>query len=61
MGTNIKVARIRKGLNQDQLCELVKISRCTLSRLEQGKLDPKLSLMIKISNVLDVSVEELFL
>ena len=61
MGTNIKVARIRKGLNQEQLCELVKISRCTLSRLEQGKLDPKLSLMMKISNVLDASIEELFL
>ena len=61
MGTNIKVARIRKGLKQEQLCELVKISRCTLSRLEQGKLDPKLSLMMKISNVLDASVEELFL
>lgn len=61
MGINIKVARIRKGMKQDDLCKLISISRSTLSKLENGECDPKRSLMIKISNALDVSVQELFL
>ena len=60
MGINIKIARIRKGFNQDELCTLANISRCTLSKLEKGKLDPKRSLMLKLSHILDTSVDELF-
>ena len=43
MGINIKIARIRKGFNQDEPCALANISRCTLSKLEKGKLDLYLS------------------
>ena len=60
MGTNIKIARIRKGLNQDELSALANISRCTLSKLEKGKADPKRSVMLKLSNILDTPVYELF-
>ena len=60
MGTNIKIARISKGFNQEEFCKLINVSRCTLSKLEKGKGDPKRSLMIKISNALEKSVSELF-
>ena len=61
MGINIKVARIKKGMKQDDLCKLISISRATLSKLENGECDPKRSLMIKISKALDATVQELFL
>ncbi len=60
MGVNIKIARIRKRMSQDDLCKLISISRSTLSKLENGEHDPKRSLMIKISETLDTPVQELF-
>ena len=60
MGINIKVARIRKGMNQDELCELISISRSTLSKLENGEMDPKRSLMLEMAKVLETPVQELF-
>lgn len=60
-GNRIRIARARKGISQDQLCELVGITRGTLSKLEQDKADPKLSLMKKIATALDSTVEFLFL
>lgn len=60
MGLNLKIARIKKGLTQDELCEMVGIGRTTLSQLEQGKANPKLTLMKKLSKALGVSPVELF-
>ena len=60
IGRKIKAARIKKGMKQDDLCELVSISRSTLSKIENEECDIKRSLMIKISEVLDTSVQELF-
>lgn len=60
MGLNLKIARIKKGLTQDELCEMVGIGRTTLSQLEQGKANPKLTLMKKLSKALEVSPVELF-
>lgn len=60
MGINIKVARVRKGINQDELCKMISISRSTLSKIENGEHDTKRSLMLKMSEALDTSVQELF-
>lgn len=60
MSVNIKIARIRKGMNQEDLCEMISISRSTLSKLENGEMDPKRSLMLEISKVLETPVQELF-
>lgn len=60
IGRKIKAARIKKGINQDELCKMISISRSTLSKIENGEHDPKRSLMIKMSEALDTSVQELF-
>lgn len=60
MGVNIKIARIKKGLSQHDVCKLVNVGRVTLSKLENGEGNPRRSLMIKLSKVLDTPVEELF-
>lgn len=59
MGLNLKIARIKKGLSQKQLADKVGISPATVSKAETGKFDLRLSTLIKLSKVLDVSVEEL--
>lgn len=58
---NVMIARKRKKLTQDQVCEAVGIGRSTLSKIENGKdLGVTKELMIKISNYLGVSIQELF-
>lgn len=59
MGLNLKIARIKKGLSQKQLADKVGISPATVSKAETGKFDLRLSTLVKLSKVLDVSIEEL--
>lgn len=58
---NVMIARKKKHLTQDQVCEAVGISRPYLSRIENGK-DTKVTkeLMLKLASVLDTSVQYLF-
>lgn len=57
---NVKIARIKKGLTQDELCKRLKISKTILVRIEKGDYDIRLSLMKKISEILETPVQELF-
>lgn len=58
---NIKLARIRKDdLTQDQLAQLVGCSRQTINSIEKGKFKPSIELVLKLAQVLDTKVEELF-
>lgn len=58
---NVKIARIKKKLTQEQVCEVIGIGRTTLSRIENGK-DSNVSkeIMLKLAAVLDSSVMHLF-
>lgn len=60
MGVNLKIARIKKGLSQEDVCELARVGRVTLSKLENGEGNPRRDLMIRLSEVLETPVEELF-
>lgn len=58
---NIKIARIKKGLTQKQLCEVLKISPNKLVELERGNYkNLTYALMIKIAKALNTTVQELF-
>lgn len=58
---NVMIARKRKKLTQDQVCEAAGIGRSTLSKIENGK-DANVSkeVMLKLASVLDCTVEFLF-
>lgn len=60
MGINLKIARIKMGLSQGDLCKLTGISKATMSELENGKGNPRMITMMKIAKVLKTSPEELF-
>lgn len=59
MGLNLKIARVKKGLSQKELANKVGISPATVSKAETGKFDLRLSTLLKLSRILDVTVEEL--
>ncbi|QEH68685.1 helix-turn-helix transcriptional regulator [Cellulosilyticum sp. WCF-2] len=58
---NVMIARKRKRLTQDQVCEAAGIGRSTLSKIENGK-DANVSkeVMLKLASVLDSTVDYLF-
>ena len=51
----IKIARMRKGLTQDQLGKLVGVSGVALMRYEKNQRQPKQKIIHKLSKVLDVN------
>lgn len=58
----VKLARIRKGFTQEELCKVLRISKTTLVRIEKGNCDSiKIGLAKKISQVLETPIEKLFL
>ncbi len=56
----LKVQRTIKNLTQEQLAELVGVTRKTINTVENGVYIPSTYLALKLSKVLEVPVEELF-
>jgi putative transcriptional regulator len=61
MNFNVMIARKKKGLTQEQLCDKVNICRKQLSNIENGK-DSKVTkeLMLKFAVTLETDVKTLF-
>ena len=53
-------ARAAKDMSQQQLAELVKVSRQTISAIEKGDYNPTINLCIAICKALDKTLDELF-
>jgi DNA-binding XRE family transcriptional regulator len=56
----VKIARIKKGLNQLELCKLLNISHSTLSKIENGDKQISLSTAKKISDFFNIPIDDLF-
>ena len=54
IGENIKAARIRKGLTQQELAEALNTTKSAVSRYELGKREPRYRLLQEISSILGV-------
>ncbi len=60
MKNNIKINRAIKKISQDELAKLVGVSRQTINAIENNKYYPPLELGLKLSKILQCSVNELF-
>jgi len=56
----IKVERARHNITQAELAEKIQVSRQTINSIELNRFTPSTILAIKISNVFDMTVNELF-
>lgn len=60
LGRNIFKFRKEKGFSQNQLAELLDISREHLAKIETAKRCVSLSLLIDIAEKLDIKVKDFF-
>lgn len=56
----LKSARAAKDLSQQELADLVGVSRQTVSAIEKGDYNPTIRLCIAICRVLGKTLDELF-
>ena len=60
MTNNIRVERAILRITQQQLAEMVQVSRQTINAIEQGKYVPSTVLALKIATVFQKSLDEIF-
>jgi putative transcriptional regulator len=56
----MKIARIELDLSQEQLAELVGVTRQTVGMIESGNFNPSINLCIAICKALNKTLNELF-
>ena len=56
----IKLARVEKGLSQQDLADMVGATRQTIGLIEKGRYNPSLNLCINIAKALDRTLNDLF-
>ena len=56
----LKSARAAKDLSQQQLADLVGVSRQTINAIEKGDYNPTIRLCLSICYTLDKTLDELF-
>lgn len=60
MKNYVEQLRKERGLNQDELAKILRVSRQTISSIENGKYNPSLELAFAISDFFQKSIEEIF-
>ncbi len=58
-GLNVKMARLRKNISQEELAELINTSRTTISMIETARQNPTILKVVDIARVLGIDINEL--
>ena len=60
IGAKIRIKRESLGMTQQELADMVGVSRNTISSLETGQYEPTAKLALVLAIALDMKFEELF-
>lgn len=61
MKNRLEELRSQRGIRQEELAAALKVSRQTISSLENGRYNPSIQLAFKIARYFSLSVEEIFI
>ena len=61
MKNKVREFRKKQELTQDELSDLIGVSRQTINAIEKDKFDPSLPTAFKLSELFKTSIEELFI
>ena len=59
LGQNLRKIRTKKKMTQGDLASALNVDRAYISNIENGRMNPTLSTLEKISNALGISSSEL--
>ena len=57
----LKEYRAKIGVNQQQMGKMAGVSRQTISQIERGDYSPSVTLALKLAQIFEVSVEDIFI
>ena len=60
MKNRLEEYRLAKGMKQDELAAAMKVSRQTISSLENGRYNPSIMLAYKIAKYFGMTIEDIF-
>lgn len=60
MNNNVKIARIKASIKQEQVASRTGVTRQTIGLIEKGNYNPSLKLCIAIAEALDKTLDDLF-
>lgn len=60
LGRAIRRLRTKRGWTQQMLADHAELTRESVSAIENGRFDPVFSTLLRISEALDLKLEELF-
>ncbi|QVK18641.1 helix-turn-helix transcriptional regulator [Mycoplasmatota bacterium] len=61
MKNKIKELRTHQNMTQQDLADLINVSRQTIISLENGKYNPSITLAYKIAKIFNYHIEEIFI
>lgn len=61
MENRVEQLRKARGLNQEEFARAIRVSRQTVSSIENGKYNPSLELAFTISDFFGLPIEEIFI
>lgn len=61
MKNNLEKLRKERGLKQDDLADILEVSRQTICSLENGKYNPSIILAFKIAKFFGTYIENIFI
>ncbi|NHE56302.1 helix-turn-helix transcriptional regulator [Cyclobacterium plantarum] len=61
MKNKIRDLRTARNMTQEDLAEIIGVSRQTINAIEKGKFDPSLPTAFKMSKLFKLPIEQMFL
>lgn len=61
MKNRLEEIRKQRGMNQEELANILKVSRQTIGSLENGRYNPSILLAFKIARYFEMAIEEIFI
>lgn len=61
MKNNLEKMRKERGLKQEDLADILEVSRQTICSLENGRYNPSIILAFKIAKFFDTYIEDIFI
>jgi putative transcriptional regulator len=60
MNNRLKVLRAERNWSQQDLADRLEVSRQSVNAIETGKYDPSLPLAFRISEIFELTIEQIF-